>query len=293
MSSDQAVAAQPEISEVLLKALHRAEEPITAAKLREGLTGPYKVALETIENHLKELVSKERAFSFEPYKSKATRYWAFDLEHYARRLILETVTGHPKTWSEIKKALKSPLKGFPEARQSKLQKTMIDKGELHVLPAFVGARTSMFSNRPPDASHYIEDALRKIQKKLSKFDVSASDIKRCALALFRHGDEPEGSEQGEPPEPDTSLEERIIERMVETVPGAANGSLVPLRELRRSMGFQNVSKSAFDQAVLRLADQGKVALHRHDFPTGLSAEDRSELVANGTGDFYIGIALRQ
>ena len=66
-----------------------------------------------------------------------------------------------------------------------------------------------------------------------------------------------------------------------------------LRDLRRSMDFQNVDKSAFDQAVLRLADQGKVALHRHDFPAGLSTEDRAELVTDATGDFYVGIALRQ
>ena len=107
MSSDQAVTAHPEISEILLEALQHAEEPITAAKLREGLTGPHKIALETIESQLNELVSKGKTFNltfnFEPYKSKATRYWSFDQEHYARRLILEMVSGHPKTWSEIKK----------------------------------------------------------------------------------------------------------------------------------------------------------------------------------------------
>ena len=81
--------------------------------------------------------------------------------------------------------------------------------------------------------------------------------------------------------------------MVEVVPAAVNGALVSLRDLRRSMDFQNVDKSTFDQAVLRLADQGKVALHRHDFPVGLSPEDRAELVTDATGDFYVGIALRQ
>ena len=44
VSSDQAVASEPQIVEILLKALRRAEEPITAKKLLDGLTGPYRVA---------------------------------------------------------------------------------------------------------------------------------------------------------------------------------------------------------------------------------------------------------
>ena len=97
----------------------------------------------------------------------------------------------------------------------------------------------------------------------------------------------------EPHSDEESLESRILERMVEVVPAAANGALVSLRDLRRSKDFENVDKSSFDQAVLGLADQGKVALHRHDFPAGLSTEDRAELVTDATGDFYVGIALRQ
>jgi hypothetical protein len=89
-----------------------------------------------------------------------------------------------------------------------------------------------------------------------------------------------------------SLLARIIERMVDIDPGAANGALVRLRELRRAMDFQNIEKSTFDRAVLQLADAGKVALHRHDYPTGLSEQDRAELVTNGKGDYFVGIALR-
>ena len=211
----------------------------------DGLTGPYRVAPETIENQLNELVSSGKAFSFEPYVSKAPRYWSYDQEHYARQLVLKNVSRHPKTWSEVKSALKKPLKGFPDARLSKLQKDMLDGGVLHKLPPFEPAEET-----------------------------------RVPAPVESHSDE-------------ESLESRILERMVEVVPAAVNGALVSLRDLRRSMDFQNVDKSAFDQAVLRLADQGKVALHRHDFPAGLSTEDRAELVTDATGDFYVGIALRQ
>jgi len=302
VSSDQAVASEPQIVEILLKALRRAEEPITAKKLLDGLTGPYRVAPETIENQLNELVSSGKAFSFEPYISKGRRFWSFDQEHYARQLVLKNVSRHPKTWSEVKSALKNPLKGFPDARLSKLQKDMLDGGVLHKLPPFVGARTPIFSDCPPDPSHYIEDALVKIRAKLAKFGIAASDVNKAALGLLAPRAEPDIDEPAEgspasagikPHAEDDSLESRILERMVEVVPAAANGALVSLRDLRRSMDFQNVDKSAFDQAVLRLADQGKVALHRHDYPAGLSSEDRAELVTDATGDFFVGIALRK
>ena len=90
-----------------------------------------------------------------------------------------------------------------------------------------------------------------------------------------------------------SLESRILERMVEVVPAAANGALVSLRDLWDAMQVQVPDKSSFDRAVLRLAEHGRVALHRHDLPGELRDEERAELVPGGNGVFYVGIAVRQ
>ncbi len=90
-----------------------------------------------------------------------------------------------------------------------------------------------------------------------------------------------------------SLESRILERMVEVVPAAANGALVSLRDLWDAMQFQVPDKSSFDRAVLRLAEQGRVALHRHDLPGDLRDEERADFVPGGNGVFYVGIAVRQ
>ena len=73
-------------------------------------------------------------------------------------------------------------------------------------------------------------------------------------------------------------------------PGADNGALVAARNLRRAA---KLDKHEFDRAVLELARNGRLTLHRHDFATSLSATERDELVSDGEGTFYVGMALRR
>ena len=72
-------------------------------------------------------------------------------------------------------------------------------------------------------------------------------------------------------------------------PGAERGALVGARELRRAV---RLPKPDFDHAVLELARQGQLSLHRHDYATSLTPQERDELVTDGDGTFYVGMALR-
>ena len=73
---------------------------------------------------------------------------------------------------------------------------------------------------------------------------------------------------------------------------AANGALVSLSDLRRSLAAAIPDKPTFDRLVLRLAESERVALHHHDYPGGLSQEERDALVVDDRGNYYVGIALR-
>jgi hypothetical protein len=307
MSTTESVALDPELLEVLLKALDKAQEPVTAEKVRKDLPRPYMRPLKVITEHLSELVQSDQAIQFEPYKGRSPRYWRYDLNHYAKQLLLEAVAKSPSTWSELCRALKSPLKGYSDARLGALKKELLDKGELHELPSFLGGRSARFSNRPPDPTPYIDDAIKQIKKKLAKRGVTAEQVDEAARRIVPSTPREaplqasQTAEQAPPAGPavedslpavEDSLPAQILDRMVDIDPGAANGALVRLRELRRAMDFQNIEKADFDRAVLHLADEGKVALHRHDYPAGLSEQDREELVTDGSGDYFVGIALR-
>jgi hypothetical protein len=73
---------------------------------------------------------------------------------------------------------------------------------------------------------------------------------------------------------------------------AARGGLVPLNELWRSLKNAGWDKASFDRTVLSLAENYRVALQRHNFPTSLREEERAELVIDELGNHYVGIALR-
>lgn len=77
----------------------------------------------------------------------------------------------------------------------------------------------------------------------------------------------------------------IILQMLELT---AYRGLISIPDLRRFLGQP---KEKFDPAVLDLSRKGKVVLHSHDHPYGLSEDEIYELVQDGK-NFYIGIALK-
>lgn len=81
----------------------------------------------------------------------------------------------------------------------------------------------------------------------------------------------------------------LLQAMRRIEPGADRGALVGFRELRRSTPL---SKDLFDVLALDAARKGLVSLHRHDYPTSLSATELAELVTDGT-NYYVGCAIRQ
>jgi hypothetical protein len=51
-------------------------------------------------------------------------------------------------------------------------------------------------------------------------------------------------------------------------------------------------KAAFDKAVLGLYRERRVYLDRHDYPQGLDAAARDQLVSDGSGSYFVVIGLR-
>lgn len=130
---------------------------------------------------------------------------------------------------------------------------------------------------------------------------SAAEAKQKAIEILSHAhgvdkagelvfkpksgpDQPAGEPIIAHPQKPTDLISLI--RQVES--GADNGALISSRELRKHSGM---GKEEFDNHVLKLAAEGKLMMHRHDYPAGLTDKELAELVKGPEGSYFVGMAL--
>lgn len=86
-------------------------------------------------------------------------------------------------------------------------------------------------------------------------------------------------------DPSIDLDTRLIQGALEINPRVAHGDMVLVAELRGRFDFQ-ADKDEFDKALLRLAGQRRIALHRFDRPWLISETERDQLVRDDEGHFY-------
>ncbi len=86
-------------------------------------------------------------------------------------------------------------------------------------------------------------------------------------------------------EPGGDLDTRLIQGALEINPRVAHGDMVLVAELRGRFDFQ-ADKDEFDKALLRLAGQRRIALHRFDRPWLISEAERDQLVRDDEDYFY-------
>jgi hypothetical protein len=232
---------------------------------------------------LKEQVSAGRIHRFAAIgRSSQHRYWSHDPEGYAREAILNLLAQRPHTRSELLRKLKSKLGGLSEQQQKNLFAKMMKESRIRQLPPFIGGRTARYGVSPPDPRDYVEDAAAKIGKKLG---LTPEEVLNAARALSLSRMKGAVNQQND-------LSEKLLARMVQVKLAAAQGGLVPLNELWKSLQNEGWDKASFDRTVLSLAEKYRVSLQRHNFPAALSDQERAELVADEMGNFYVGIALR-
>ncbi|CAN5917114.1 hypothetical protein BH23PLA1_BH23PLA1_11860 [soil metagenome] len=289
VKSQPDMTVDPDVIEVVVKALQRAEEPATASKLRGGLSGPAKTLSEPrLRNLLEVLVVNGRAHRFEPSKKNGhPRYWSHDFDHYARRVVVGLLEKKGNlSRSELDKALKSPLKEPSRTQVDQFLQDLITRREVYEWPPYGKARASKFGATPPDPRQYFKEPIEKIVRQLSGVGVTREQMFQAVAEILGISPPPPS-----PPEPD--LEERVLEQMNVIQPAAANGALVSIRDLRRSLASQISDKETFERAIWRLVERGKAAVQRHDHPENLTDQERAELVTDGQGNYFIGIALRR
>lgn len=275
-----------------LDALQHAEEPLVAKKVASRLKVPLKPTEAELTQILDEFVATGRLHRLPSTTARgAARYWTRSLNDFARSELLKAVESKgPQPAANLKKA----LKGFSEPQiQQVLQNALADR-VLWRYPPLGKAGKELLGRKPPSPEPYLRDIGTQLAKSvalLREAQVPADDLRRAVVQLVEAaGIRFAGASHPASDSPQVPSIVDLIDLMKRIEPGAARGTLVGSRDLRRVAGL---SKTDFDQAVLDLARQGRLSLHRHDYPASLTPAERDELVSDGRGTYYVGMALRQ
>ncbi len=292
-----------ELGEVIIRALDTADEPLRAKQLRDRLSGPWRIELESLQTVLDELVAAGRLHRYQPYAGRGDRYWVGGPDEYIRLGLLRAAQGRSKTQSELFRGTKTYLAGMSQAAQKRQFDRLLAEGQLHKWPAFVGARAARYAATPPDAGDYLRDVLEKLRKKLEPCQIPQDKLmaELAQIVADSHGPaspaSPTAATTPTPPAsptpaapPTHDAERLILERALQVEPRAAStGALVSFFQLRPRV--PELSREAFDQAILSLRDKGAVQLQWSDDLFGMDQRDREASVSDSAGKCNISMKL--
>jgi len=281
----------PETCEHLLTLFATTTEPITASQASKLLTAPHKLKEAQAIPILAEFVASAKLQAFPPKTARGKpRYWDRGVNELGRLLILASLE---KKASQSKADLRKAAKQVPDAAFEAAFQGLIESRTLFEHPPLPKKKSADFGKLPPSPEPYLKDLgvqLTKVVAQLTAARVPAAELRRALVQLVEATGVPFGgvAKSDTVATPPQSVD--LVSLMKQVEPAAVNGALVAARELRRAA---NLPKSQFDEAILALARQGRLMLHRHDFASSLDPTEREELVTDGAGTYYVGVALRR
>lgn len=196
---------------------------------------------------------------------------------------------------QAKAKLKSSAKVISSDQFEQAFQTLLESRRVNEHPAVGKSKTLKYGVQPPDPEPYLKETgqqLVKVVELLLAASVPRDELARVVLQWVNRA----GLMLADPlvtatvPTSGASQELDLIMLMRQIEPGAERGALVTARELRRAA---NLDKAVFDRSVIDLARSGRLMLHRHDHASGLDSHERDELVTDGAGAYYVGMALRR
>jgi hypothetical protein len=285
MSNEQ--ASHPEAVACALRALRESAQPLTVAKLAKAIP---KSALKSKKDLPEILERMVRAGQIRSHNARSSVYWLPGLEEQASERILEALSEIPLTQTDLKSKLRSLLIGWPQTRRDEMIARLIKEKRVYRVPPLTGKATLLSARDKATPQDYIRLALQLAVDRLKTRGLTAEQVMTVAREVLQPAP---ASPAISPSSHDAAdLERLILERMLRLNPSAVNGAPVQLSQLRQALRSEISDKDVFDRTIMRLAEQGRVAAHRHDYAGGLSQEDLAALVSDGQGNYFIAVTLR-
>ena len=280
----------PEAVACALRALRESAQPLTAAKLAKAIP---KSALKSKKDLPELLEQMVRAGQVRSHRARSSVYWLPDLEGQASERILEAVSEIPLTQTDLKSKLRSLLIGWPQTKRDEMLARLIKEKRVYKVPPLTGKATLLSARDEATPQDYVRLALQLAADRLKTRGLTAEQVMTVAREVLQPAPaSPAISPSHHHDQGVADLERLILERILRLYPSAANGAPVLLNQLRQALRSDISDKDVFDRTIIRLAEQGRVAAHRHDYAGVLSKEDLAALVSDGQGNYFIAVTLR-
>ena len=276
--------------------MQQTQEPLTAKEILSKLASPIKFTLTNLTPILEEQVARQ-VLHLIPAKTAAgqPRYWNRDLCEFVRVSVLQVLnTKGPQSVADLKKG----VKGLSDAQFHEHFGKLISDRVVTPHPPLGKKGKSLFGSQPPKPEPYLHELgtmLTQIVTQLRSADVPVDSLRRALIQLIEAAGVPFGQIAQIPVSAAIVTDNmscptvNLVELIRQIDPGADRGALIAPRTLRDAT---ELNKEVFDRAVLDLAATGRISLHRHDYVASLTAAERDDLVTDGTGSYYVGLALR-
>ena len=282
MSNEQ--SSHSEVVAYVLRALQQSAQPLAVTKLKKAIPKALKS-----KNDLPELLRQMvKAGQIRAHQSRSSVYWLPNLEEHASEKILDALREIPLTQTDLKNKLRSLLIGWPQAKRDEMLAQLLKEKRVYKVPPLTGKASLLSSRAEATTQDYIRLALQLAVARLKSRGLTAEQVMNAAREVLRSS--PPVTAQFH--DNATDLDRLILDRMLQLNPSAVTGAPVQLSQLRHSLRSEIADKDLFDQAIMRLAEQGRVAVHQHDYVGSLSQEELAALVSDGRGNYFIGVTLR-
>lgn len=282
MSNEQ--SSHSETAACALRALEQSAQPLSLTKLENAIP---KSALK-FKKDLPELLEQMvRAGQIRSNNARPKVYWLPSLEAQASERILEALNEIPLTQTDLKSKLRSLLVGWPPTKRNEMIARLIKEKRVYKVKPLTGNGQLLSSRAEATPQDYIMLALQLAVARLKSIGLTADQVMNVARDVLQPA--PALAAMDSPAAMD--LEDLILERMLQIKPSAATGAPVELSQLRHALRPEIADKGVFDRMILDLAEQGRVAAHRHDYASSLNEEELAALVSDGRGNYFIGVTL--
>lgn len=301
-----------ELVDAVRNKLQNAPAPLKLAEILKGLPKPRRMKAVEFQNDVRSLLDEQvhigTIFRSPSGKNGQTRFWSRDEKHLLREKALE-VAAAPQTLSALKKALAKEIKGTDAAFVEMVIREMIEENRLFERPAKTARSGPLFGATPlpppppplarPKHARALNKLVKECQKLLGAANASVEELMHSLQTHLRSAMIAEPSttstssvEPRQPavaeatptptvaeptPTPRAELDEVILKAL-------EHAPVLSLAELRASMPTE-YRGSAFDETVLRLADEQQVILSQDAVPAQFSEAEKAELVRDGEALF--------